>query len=150
MTLLSETRRSAEHALSCVHYIILVLVLFSGALEFIVIYNLTSINLEERSREIATVKVLGFYPGETDNYVLRENLILSAAASLMGIPLGYLFHRAVMGRIIVENMVFYVHIRPFSCLAAAAVTILFAVIVNLAMRKYIRRIPMAESLKAVE
>jgi len=150
VALLSASRRTADHALSCVHYIILMLVLFSGALEFIVIYNLTSINLAERSREIATVEVLGFYPRETDSYVLRENLVLSVIASLLGIPLGYLFHQAVMSRIVVSSMVYDIHIEPLSYVTAVAVTIFFAFIVNLIMRRSIRKIPMAESLKAVE
>lgn len=147
---LSLTRKTADHALACVHYIIFMLVLFAGGLEFIVVYNLTSINLAERSREIATVEVLGFYPGETDSYVLRENLVLTILASLIGIPLGNLFHSAVMNQIIVKNMVFDIHIRPVSYLLAVLITVLFGLVVNLAMRRYIRRIPMAESLKAVE
>lgn len=147
---LYSERKTADHALACVHYIIFILILFAGALEFVVIYNLTSINLEERSREIATVEVLGFYPRETDSYVLRENLVLSAAASLIGLPLGFLFHRLVMDQIIVKNMVFDIHIEPLSCLFAVLVTIFFSVCVNLFMRRYIRKIPMAESLKAVE
>ena len=85
---LSLSKETADKALSCVYYIVLLLILFSGALELIVIYNLTSINLAERSREIATVEVLGFYPKETDSYVLRENLILSLIASFIGLPLG--------------------------------------------------------------
>lgn len=147
---LSLSKETADKALSCVYYIVLLLILFSGALELIVIYNLTSINLAERSREIATVEVLGFYPKETDSYVLRENLNLSFIASFIGLPLGMLFHRAVMSRIIVDNMVFLTRIRPVSYILAVLITNLFAYMVNLLMRKRIRAIPMAESLKAVE
>ena len=147
---LSLSKETADKALSCVYYIVLLLILFSGALELIVIYNLTSINLAERSREIATVEVLGFYPKETDSYVLRENLILSLIASFIGLPLGMLFHRAVMSRILVDNMVFLTRIRPVSYILAVLITNLFAYMVNLLMRKRIRAIPMAESLKAVE
>ena len=70
-----------DSALSCLDYIIWLIVLFAAALAFIVIFNLTNINLAERSREIATVQVLGFYPRETESYVLRENLVLSVLAS---------------------------------------------------------------------
>ena len=147
---LSLSKETADKALSCVYYIVLLLILFSGALELIVIYNLTSINLAERSREIATVEVLGFYPKETDNYVLQENLVLSLIASFIGLPLGTLFHRAVMSRILVDNMVFLTRIRPVSYVLAILITNLFAYMVNLLMRKRIRAIPMAESLKAVE
>lgn len=96
MTQLVNTRDNVDDALSCLDYIIWMVVLFSGALAFIVIFNLTNINLAERSREIATVQVLGFYPKETESYVLRENLVLSVLASFIGLPLGTLFHRAVM------------------------------------------------------
>ena len=147
---LSLSKETADKALSCVYYIVLLLILFSGALELIVIYNLTSINLAERSREIATVEVLGFYPKETDSYVLQENLVLSLIASFIGLPLGTLFHRAVMSRILVDNMVFLTQIRPVSYVLAILITNLFAYMVNLLMRKRIRAIPMAESLKAVE
>ena len=147
---LSLSKETADKALSCVYYIGVLLILFSGALELIVIYNLTSINLAERSREIATVEVLGFYPKETDSYVLRENLILSLIASFIGLPLGMLFHRAVMSRILVDNMVFLTRIRSVSYILAVLITNLFAYMVNLLMRKRIRAIPMAESLKAVE
>ena len=147
---LSLSKETADKALSCVYYIVLLLILFSGALELIVIYNLTSINLAERSREIATVEVLGFYPKETDSYVLQENLVLSLIASFIGLPLGTLFHRAVMSRILVDNMVFLTRIRPVSYVLAILITNLFAYMVNLLMRKRIRAIPMAESLKAVE
>ncbi|MDD6440251.1 MAG: ABC transporter permease [Lachnospiraceae bacterium] len=147
---LSLSKETADKALSCVYYIVLLLILFSGALELIVIYNLTSINLAERSREIATVEVLGFYQKETDSYVLQENLVLSLIASFIGLPLGTLFHRAVMSRILVDNMVFLTRIRPVSYVLAILITNLFAYMVNLLMRKRIRAIPMAESLKAVE
>ncbi|MBQ8638310.1 MAG: ABC transporter permease [Lachnospiraceae bacterium] len=147
---LSNTRKNVDDALSCLDYIIWLIVLFSGALAFIVIYNLTNINLAERSREIATVQVLGFYPKETDSYVLRENLVLSALASVIGMPLGVLFHYAVMTMIQIDSMAFDRTIRPVSFVLAFFCTLLFAVIVNFVMKRQIGRIQMAESLKAVE
>ena len=125
-------------------------VLFSGALAFIVIYNLTNINLAERSREIATVEVLGFYPKETESYVLRENLMLSVIASFIGLPLGIVFHRAVMDLILIELLQFPRVIEPKSYVLSAICTIFFAWVVNLFMKRQIAKIPMAESLKAVE
>ena len=139
-----------ESALSCLDYIILMVVLFSGALAFIVIYNLTNINLAERSREIATVQVLGFYPKETESYVLRENLVLSVIASFIGLPLGVLFHRAVMNLILIDLLDFPYVIKPESYVYSVICTILFACVVNLFMKRQIAKIPMAESLKAVE
>ncbi|MGM9607359.1 MAG: ABC transporter permease [Oscillospiraceae bacterium] len=147
---LATTKENVDNALSCLDYIIWLIVLFSGALAFIVIFNLTNINLAERSREIATVEVLGFYPKETDSYVLRENLVLSILASLIGLPLGTLFHRVVMSQIVIDLFVFDIHVKPISYVMALICTVLFAVIVNLFMRRQIEKIPMAESLKAVE
>lgn len=147
---LSDTQKRVDDALSCLNYIIWLIVLFSGALAFIVIFNLTNINLAERSREIATVEVLGFYPEETDSYVLRENLVLSVIAGLIGLPLGTLFHRIVMNRIDIESMSFDVRITAVSYVLALICTVLFAVIINLFMRRQIGKIQMTESLKAVE
>src|SRR5699024_3247562 len=109
-----------------------------------------NINLAERSREIATVEVLGFYPKETGSYVLRENLVLSVLASIIGLPLGVLFHKVVMYMIDIDILYFKVQIAPLSFLLAFLCTVLFAIVVNLFMRRRIDRINMAESLKAVE
>lgn len=147
---LSTALDSVNDAMSCLNYIIWLVVGFAGALAFIVIYNLTNINLAERSREIATVEVLGFYPRETEVYVLRENLVLSFLAALLGLPIGTVIHALVMGMVTVDNSCFDVHVEKLSYLAAFLCTLLFAAIVNRAMRRHIRKIPMAESLKAVE
>lgn len=147
---LKDSKENVDNALSCLNYIIWLIVLFSGALVFIVIYNLTNINIAERSREIATVQVLGFYPRETNSYVLRENLILSVIAGILGLPLGTLFHRIVMSKVTIDIMSFPVKITPLSYMLALVCTVVFAVIVNLFMRRHINRIHMAESLKAVE
>lgn len=147
---LSTLRNNVDNALGCLDYIITLIVVFSGALAFIVTFNLTNINLAEQSREIATVEVLGFYPRETQSYVLSENLILSVAASVLGLPLGYAFHNIVMHRILIDSFTFDIHIAPASYLGAFVCSVCFAFIVNLFMRKRIDAIPMAESLKAVE
>ncbi len=147
---LRTTGNMIESALACLDYIILMVVLFSGALAFVVIYNLTNINLAERSREIATVEVLGFYPKETESYVLRENLMLSVIASFIGLPLGIVFHRAVMDLILIELLQFPRVIEPKSYVLSVICTIFFAWVVNLFMKRQIAKIPMAESLKAVE
>lgn len=126
------------------------MVVFSGLLAFIVIFNLTNINLAERSREIATVEVLGFYEKETNDYVLRENIMSSIMASLIGLPIGFLMHYLVMKMIVVENMKFDIHISLLSYILSIIFTIIFALIVNIFMRREIQKIPMAESLKSVE
>lgn len=147
---LFATKETVNSALSCLNYIIWLVVAFSGALAFVVIFNLTNINIAERSREIATVQVLGFYPKETNGYVLRENLILSVIAGVIGLPLGTLFHRIVMSMIQIDSFAFNTHITSVSYLLSFVCTLLFASVVNLFMRRQIGKIKMAESLKAVE
>lgn len=147
---LSAVKKTVDDALDCLNYIIWLIVLFSGALAFIVIFNLTNINIAERSREIATVQVLGFYPKETESYVLSENLMLSVIASVIGLPLGTLFHRVVMNMIIIDAFAFDIHITPISYALAFVCTVIFALIVNLFMKQHVDKIKMAESLKAVE
>ena len=147
---MSTALDSTSSAMSCLNYIIWLVVGFAGALAFIVIYNLTNINLAERSREIATVEVLGFYPKETEVYVLRENTVLSFLAAVLGMPLGSILQPIVMGMITVDNSCFDIHIERASYLAAFLCTLLFSAIVGQVMRRHIGRIPMAESLKAVE
>ncbi|MGM9681394.1 MAG: ABC transporter permease [Eubacteriales bacterium] len=146
----SDKRESVDGFLDCMNYIVFLIIGFAGALDFVVIYNLTNINLEERIREIATVKVLGFYPKETGAYLLRENLILSAIAGLIGLPAGVLFHRFVMSVIDVDGMVFPIRINWISYLLSFALTMLFAFLVNLFMKRKVEGVPMAESLKTVE
>lgn len=150
ITQLSEKEKSVDDALACVNYIIWIVIAFAGALAFIVIFNLTNINLAERSREIATVEVLGFYPKEIESYVLRENLVLSVIAGLLGLPLGTLFHRVVMDMIVIDYLSFDTHIAPASYVLSLVCTVLFAVLVNLFMKRQIGKIQMVESLKAVE
>ena len=150
MTQLSISKENVNHALSCLNYIITMVGLFAGALAFIVIFNLTNINLAERSREIATVQVLGFYPNETESYVLRENLILSFLASLLGLPLGTIFHRVVMSMIVIDLFTFDLRISALSYVLSFLCTLLFALVVNVFMRRQIGKIHMTESLKAVE
>lgn len=150
VSILSDSRQRVDNGLNCLNYIICLIVVFAGALAFIVIFNLTNINLAERSREIATVEVLGFYPKETESYILRENLLLSVLAGVIGLPLGVLFHRLVMHMIVIDAMMYPVTISWISYVFAFVCTIIFAVIVNLCMKRSIARIHMVESLKAVE
>lgn len=150
VTLTSDKKASMDNSVSCLNYIIFLIILFAGALAFVVIYNLTNINLSERSREVATVKVLGFRPRETNDYVLRENLLLSVLAALIGLPLGAALHRFVLYMIDVDGLSFPVRIEAQSYLYAFLLTVLFASVVNLYMRRRVDRINMAESLKTVE
>ena len=126
------------------------IILFSATLAFIVIFNLTNINISERSREIATVQVLGFYTKETESYVLRENVVLSIIAAFLGMPLGIGFHKLVMSMVKIDMVDFNEIIKPVSFVFAFLGTVIFALIVNVFMKRQIGKIKMAESLKAVE
>ena len=128
----------------------LALMLGAAALAFIVLYNLTNINITEREREIATIKVLGFYDGETNRYVFRENIILTVLGALRGLPMGTLLHAYVMGQIKIDLMCFDVRVAPLSYLISAALTLVFGLLVNLALRRKIRTIDMSQALKSIE
>ena len=139
-----------NNTMQSLDYVVALIIVSAAALAFIVLYNLTNINITERIREIATIKVLGFYPRETSSYVFRENLVLTAIAAIVGIPLGTLLHRFVMDRIQVDLMSFDVHITVLSYILSVAGTFVFAMIVNMTMRHKIDKISMTESLKSVE
>ena len=136
--------------MSSLDYIVALVVFCAGALAFIVLYNLTNINITERVREIATLKVLGFYAGETASYVFRENMILSVLGALFGLPVGKLLHSYVMHQIHVDGICFDIRILVLSYLIAVALTLVFTGIVNSVMYFKIKRVDMTESLKSVE
>ena len=123
-------------------YIVVVVVVCAAALAFIVLYNLTNINITEREREIATIKVLGFYDSETNRYVVL--------GALVGLPMGKALHAYVMSQIRIDLMCFDVRVAPGSYLLSAALTLAFGLLVNLALRRKIRAIDMAQALKSIE
>ena len=130
--------------------IVVTIVICSGALAFITLYNLTNINIMERTREIATVKVLGFYPNETAAYILRENLMLSVLGAAGGLWLGKLLHRFVIHTVDVEYITLEVRLLRRSYVYAFVITLIFAALTNLVMRGKLEKVDMAESLKSVE
>ncbi|MBR1507769.1 MAG: ABC transporter permease [Eubacterium sp.] len=135
------------HSLNAVVF----LVIGSAALlAFIVLFNLSNINITERVREIATIKVLGFYSGETGAYVMRESLVLTIIGIIVGIPLGIVFNRFVISQIKVDVISFDPRIFPLSYVTGVILVLLFAVAVDLMMRPKLERIDMAESLKSAE
>ncbi|MBQ5951513.1 MAG: FtsX-like permease family protein [Lachnospiraceae bacterium] len=131
-------------------FIILVIILTAGALAFVVLMSLTQVNLSERVREIATLKVLGFRRGEVISYIFREIFLLSLIGALCGLPLGVLEHRFIMNVITMEMIQFGMNIKPLSFALAFGVTLVFTLIVLFLMRRPIRRVEMVESLKSVE
>ena len=150
VTLSLDFRSRVATMMQSLRYIVLVVVLGAAALAFIVLYNLTNINITEREREIATIKVLGFYDGETNRYVFRENIILTVLGALVGLPMGKLLHAYVMGQIKIDLMCFDVRVAPLSYLISAALTLVFGLLVNLALRRKIRTIDMSQALKSIE
>lgn len=131
-------------------YVVLVIILCAGALAFIVLYNLNNINITERIREIATIKVLGFYQRETAKYVFRENTVLTALGCAFGLLLGKLLHAYVMYKAKIDMVSFDVHVQWDSYLYSVILTFIFAWIVNRMMTGKLKRINMAESLKSVD
>lgn len=145
-----DLRVRVGNMMSSMNYIVLLVTVCAGALAFIVIFDLTNINITERIREIATIKVLGFYPMETEAYVFRENMLMTAAGSLVGLGLGVGLHAFVMSQIKIDLVSFPVRITPLSYLYAVALTFVFAFAVAFFMYYRLKRIPMAESLKSIE
>ena len=148
--LAEEMKTRVGNMLGSLDYIVLIVLVCAGALSFTVLYNLTNITIAERTRELATVKVLGFYPREQNAYVFRENIVLTAISAVVGLPLGIALHRYVMSQIHISSIYFGHALSPWSFLIAVAITFVFTILVDLTLIGKIRRINMAEALKAIE
>jgi putative ABC transport system permease protein len=139
-----------SNVLVSLNIVVWVLIISAGALAFVVLYNLNNININERRRELATLKVLGFYNKETAAYVYRENIILTIIGALLGAVLGILLHRYVITTVEIDLVMFGRNIDPSSFLYSILLTILFSALVNFVMFFKLKRIDMVESLKSVE
>jgi len=145
-----DVRENVNKMMKSLNSIVYVVILSAALLAFIVLYNLTNINITERIREIATIKVLGFYQLEVSQYVFRENLFLTAVAAIVGIPMGDWLLKFVIDNIVVSMVYFEPRHGPYDIPIAVALTFLFAFLVNIAMQKRLRDVSMTESLKSVE
>lgn len=145
-----DIKKRVDDMMVSLNYIIILVIGCAGALAFIVLFNLGNINITERVREIATIEVLGFYPRETGSYVFCENFILVLIGIAVGLPAGYFLHKFIMSEIVVDAISFNEVIEPQSYGYAAATVILFSVIVDIVMRRKLKKINMAEALKSVE
>ena len=132
------------------NYVIILIIVCAAALAFVVLYNLTNINITERIREIATIKVLGFYDSEVSAYVFRENIILSIMGAGVGLLLGKALHAFVLGAIQTDDIMFGRDMPLWVYIVAFAMTIIFAMLVNGIMFFRLKKISMVESLKSVE
>ena len=139
-----------EDMLGSLNIVIVVLVISAGMLAFVVLYNLNNINITERKRELATLKVLGFYPMEVAEYVYRENIILTFLGGIAGILLGKLLHRFIIVTVEIESTMFGRNIDISSFVYGFMITFGFSVLVNAVMYFKLKRIDMVESLKSVE
>lgn len=138
------------NTLSRLNYIVAVVVVCAAALAFIVLYNLTNINITERIREIATIKVLGFYPNEVASYVFREITVLAILGSGFGLLMGKALHAFVMMQIQLDSLYFPIRISTNSYLISFALTMVFTLLITTALRPKLRKINMTESLKSIE
>ena len=150
VTLSTDIKERMSSMLDGLLVVVAAIILCAGLLALIVLYNLTNINISERIREIATLKVLGFYPNEAAHYVFRENLILTGAGAVFGLGLGVALHAFVMNAIKVDMMYFKPHISFLSFAVSIVITFVFAMIVNAIMRRRIDNIDMAGALKSIE
>lgn len=130
--------------------VVVVLIVSAGALAFVVLYNLTNVNVTERIREIATLKVLGFYDNEVASYVFRENVILSVIGAVVGLGLGVALCQFVIQTAEIDEVMFGRTIHLLSYLWSFLLTVVFSLLVNLIMRRELKKISMVESLKSVE
>ena len=150
VNILQDDMERFSNMMGSMDLIVVVIILCAAGLAFIVLYNLTNINITERVREIATIEVLGFYENETAAYVFRENTILTFLGALAGLVLGIFLHRFVMSQIVVDMVSFDVHVKPVSFIYSVVLTMVFTWFVDRLMRKKINAISMTESLKSVD
>lgn len=150
VTVNQDTMERFSSMLSSLDLIVLVIILCAAGLAFIVLYNLTNINITERVREIATIKVLGFNKKETASYVFRENMVLAAMGIAVGMVLGHYLHLFVMNEVNIDMIAFDIHVRPISFAYSVLLTFIFAWFVNKVMGRKLEHISMTESLKSVD
>ncbi len=146
----SNTVKTFTAMLEALGLVIVVIIASAGLLAFVVTYNLTNINITERIREIATLKVLGFYDLEVDKYIFRENIILSLIGTAFGLVLGRYLATFVITTAEVDLVMFGRNIYPASYIIAAVATVMFSVLVTFAMHKRLRNVDMIEALKSGE
>ena len=139
-----------DDMLESLDIVIVVLIISAGLLAFVVLYNLNNINITERKRELATIKVLGFYDKEVSAYVFRENILLTIIGVAVGVVLGSMLHRFVIVTVEIDSVMFTRIIENISFVLSAALTCLFSFLVNAVMYFKLKKIDMVESLKSVE
>ena len=150
VTFISDLEAEIDDMLQALNIVIVVLIISAGLLAFVVLYNLNNINITERKRELATLKVLGFYDMEVAEYVYRENVILTVLGVLAGMVFGLVLHQYIIQTVEVDMMMFGRTVSPRSYLFSALLTLVFSMFVNYMMYYRLKKIDMIESLKSVE
>lgn len=150
VSFLSQTSKAMDDTIDSLTIVVWVLIISAGTLAFIVLYNLTNINVSERIRELSTIKVLGFYNNEVTMYVYRENNILTALGILIGCFAGKLLHGFVLETAEVDMLMFSPTIHAMSYLYSGLLTLLFSLIVMWVMHRKLRNVDMIEALKSTE
>jgi len=139
-----------DSQIQSIDLIIIILIVCAGALNFIVLYNLTNINIQERKGEIATIKVLGFRRKEVYDYIFRENILLSVIGSLLGTVFGYILHQFIVRTVELDMTMFVRQLNLSSFIIAVMITLGFTMLINLTMRHVLNKVDMVESLKSIE
>lgn len=150
VTFYSSLQKNFKDMIKSISYIVVVLVISAACLAFVVLYNLSNVNISERKREIATIKVLGFTRKEVDAYINRETILLTILGSLIGLGIGIGLHHLIMNLAEMDDIMFGRTINSISYVISFVMTIGFNAIINLCMHKKLINIQMVESLKAVE
>lgn len=148
--LMPNIMQSIRDMLGTMDYVVIVLIITSAMLAFVVLYNLANINIGERKREIATLKVLGFHDKEVDSYINKENIIFTLIGVMLGLIFGVFLTNVIIGTIEIDLLKFDIKILPTSYVLSAVITIAFSVIVNNIIHFVLKKIDMIESLKSVE
>ena len=146
----STIMKTLDDTLQSLDYVVVILIVSAGLLAFVVLYNLSNINISERIRELATIKVLGFYDREVYNYVTRETILLTLIGMAIGLGFGYFLNYFIIGTCEINILRFSKIVHPISYIYALLITILFTVIVNIVTYFALKKIDMIESLKSIE
>lgn len=143
-------KENFEDTIRSLNYVVFMMIISAGALAFVVLYNLTNVNISERIREIATIKVLGFYDNEVSAYIYRENIILTVIGTAVGLVMGIFLHKFIMTTVEMDNLIFGRTLDIKSFVISVILTFGFSVLVNISMYYKLKNIEMVESLKTMD
>ena len=146
----SKMIKNASIMFDAMNYVVILLIIASALLDFVVLYNLANVNISERQREIATLKVLGFYDKEVDDYINKENIIFTIIGIILGMVFGIFIIDLIVASIEIDNLRIIRYIKPISFVYSALITITFSFIVNIIIHFILKKINMIESLKSIE